>query len=81
MVDFKDYDKLVPVGQTGRVLLTTLTKEFFVPRFAERDEGEREAAEREVPLGRRQRRPAVPRDRGDRRRLGCTETRTPRVIR
>ncbi len=42
VVDFKDYDKVVPVGQTGRVLLTTLTKEFFVPRFAERDEGERE---------------------------------------
>jgi hypothetical protein len=42
VVDFKDYDKVVAVGQTGRVLLTTLTKEFFVPRFAERDEGERE---------------------------------------
>jgi len=43
VVDFKDYNRLVEVGQTGRVLLTTLTKEFFVPRFAERDEGEREA--------------------------------------
>ncbi len=42
VVDFKDYNKVVEVGQTGRVLLTTLTKEFFVPRFAERDEGERE---------------------------------------
>jgi len=42
VVDFKDYDTVVPVGETGRVLLTTLTKEFFVPRFAERDEGERE---------------------------------------
>ena len=42
VVDFDDYNKLVPYGQTGRVLLTTLTKEFFVPRFAERDEGERE---------------------------------------
>jgi len=42
VVDFKDYNKLVDYGQTGRVLLTTLTKEFFVPRFAERDEGERE---------------------------------------
>ena len=29
-------------GETGRVMLTTLTKEFFVPRFLERDEGERE---------------------------------------
>ncbi len=52
-------------GQTGRVLLTTLTKEFFVPRFAERDEGEREQPCGEVPVGRRQRRAAVPRDRGD----------------
>jgi len=43
VVDLDDYEKLVPVGGTGRVLLTTLTKEFFVPRFAERDEGEREA--------------------------------------
>jgi phenylacetate-coenzyme A ligase PaaK-like adenylate-forming protein len=42
VVDFKDYTKLVPYGQTGRVLLTTLTKEFFMPRFPERDEGERE---------------------------------------
>jgi hypothetical protein len=42
VVDFDDYSKVVPYGQTGRVLLTTLTKEFFVPRFAERDEGERE---------------------------------------
>ena len=29
-------------GETGRVLLTTLTKEFFMPRFLERDEAERE---------------------------------------
>ena len=29
-------------GETGRVMLTTLTKEFFVPWFLERDEGERE---------------------------------------
>jgi hypothetical protein len=42
VVQFDDYNKLVEYGQTGRVLLTTLTKEFFVPRFAERDEGERE---------------------------------------
>ncbi len=31
----------VDYGQTGRVMLTTLTKEFFMPRFLERDEGER----------------------------------------
>ena len=42
VVAFDDYNKLVEYGQPGRVLLTTLTKEFFVPRFAERDEGERE---------------------------------------
>lgn len=33
---------LVDYGATGRVKLTTLTKEFFVPGFLERDEGERE---------------------------------------
>ncbi|HZT78709.1 MAG TPA: hypothetical protein VFA26_00685 [Gemmataceae bacterium] len=42
VVDFDDYNKLVDYGQTGRVMLTTLTKEMFVPRFMERDEGERE---------------------------------------
>ncbi|MBX9581930.1 MAG: hypothetical protein K2X87_16620 [Gemmataceae bacterium] len=42
VVDPKDYNQVVPYGGTGRVLLTTLTKEFFVPRFPERDEGERE---------------------------------------
>jgi phenylacetate-coenzyme A ligase PaaK-like adenylate-forming protein len=42
VVDFNDYDKVVDYGKTGRVLLTTLTKEFFMPRFPERDEGERE---------------------------------------
>ena len=34
-VETVDYD------QTGRVMLTTLTKEFFMPRFLERDEAER----------------------------------------
>lgn len=33
--------QLVPYGATGRVRLTTLTREFFMPRFLERDEGER----------------------------------------
>jgi hypothetical protein len=42
VVNPKNYDEMVPYGGTGRVLLTTLTKEFFVPRFPERDEGERE---------------------------------------
>ncbi len=49
VVDFKDYNKVVDYGQTGRVMLTTLTKEFFVPRFAERDEGEREAPSAKYP--------------------------------
>jgi len=34
--------QVVAYGQTGRVRLTTLTKEFFMPRFLERDEAERE---------------------------------------
>jgi phenylacetate-coenzyme A ligase PaaK-like adenylate-forming protein len=42
VVDFDDPHKLVEYGQSGRVKLTTLTKEFFVPGFLERDEGERE---------------------------------------
>ncbi|MFN4258332.1 MAG: hypothetical protein ACK4RK_03490 [Gemmataceae bacterium] len=42
VVDFDDYNKVVGYGQTGRVMLTTLTKELFIPRFMERDEGERE---------------------------------------
>jgi phenylacetate-coenzyme A ligase PaaK-like adenylate-forming protein len=42
VVDFDDARKVVDYGQTGRVRLTTLTKEFFVPGFLERDEGERE---------------------------------------
>ena len=35
-------DQLVDYGATGRVRLTTLTREFFMPRFLERDEAERE---------------------------------------
>ena len=31
----------VDYGETGRVMLTTLTREFFMPGFLERDEGER----------------------------------------
>ena len=52
-------------AQTGRVKLTTLTKEFFMPGFLERDEGEREPPCEKYPVGRRQRRAAVPRLRGD----------------
>ena len=42
VVDPDDADRVVGYGETGRVMLTTLTREFFVPRFLERDEGERE---------------------------------------
>lgn len=35
--------ELVPYGEFGRVELTTLTKEFFMPRFLERDEAIRRA--------------------------------------
>jgi phenylacetate-coenzyme A ligase PaaK-like adenylate-forming protein len=34
--------RIVEYGETGRVRLTTLTREFFMPRFLERDEAERE---------------------------------------
>ena len=44
VVAFDDPDTLVGYGETGRVKLTTLTKEFFMPGFLERDEGEREPA-------------------------------------
>jgi phenylacetate-coenzyme A ligase PaaK-like adenylate-forming protein len=49
VVDFDDYDKVVDYGRSGRVMLTTLTKEFFVPRFMERDEGEREPPSEKYP--------------------------------
>jgi phenylacetate-coenzyme A ligase PaaK-like adenylate-forming protein len=49
VVDFDDPDRLVDYGKTGRVKLTTLTKEFFMPRFLERDEAEREAPCRQYP--------------------------------
>jgi phenylacetate-coenzyme A ligase PaaK-like adenylate-forming protein len=42
VVDPDDTNTVVGYGETGRVRLTTLTKEFFVPGFLERDEGERE---------------------------------------
>jgi len=42
VVDPDDPYRVVEYGQTGRVRLTTLTREFFMPRFLERDEAERE---------------------------------------
>jgi phenylacetate-coenzyme A ligase PaaK-like adenylate-forming protein len=38
VVDPKQTDQLKNYGEWGRVELTTLTKEFFMPRFLERDE-------------------------------------------
>jgi hypothetical protein len=43
VVDPERPERVVAYGETGRVRLTTLTKEFFMPRFLERDEAEREA--------------------------------------
>jgi hypothetical protein len=45
MIEVVDPDhptRIVGYGETGRVRLTTLSKEFFMPRFLERDEAERE---------------------------------------
>lgn len=42
VVDPNDSDRVVGYGESGRVLLTTLTRDFFMPRFLERDEAERE---------------------------------------
>jgi len=42
VVDPDHPERVVGYGETGRVRLTTLTKEFFMPRFLERDEAERE---------------------------------------
>ncbi|HCP84891.1 MAG TPA: hypothetical protein DIT88_10855, partial [Planctomycetaceae bacterium] len=36
------HNEVVGYGDTGRVKLTTLTDELFIPGFLERDEGERE---------------------------------------
>jgi phenylacetate-coenzyme A ligase PaaK-like adenylate-forming protein len=49
VVNFDNYDEVVPYGKDGRVMLTTLTKEFFVPRFMERDEGLREMPSAKYP--------------------------------
>ncbi|HEV8144759.1 MAG TPA: hypothetical protein VGP79_00180 [Bryobacteraceae bacterium] len=47
VVAFDDVNKVVEYGATGRVKLTTLTRETFIPGFLERDE-----CERERPFGR-----------------------------
>jgi phenylacetate-coenzyme A ligase PaaK-like adenylate-forming protein len=49
VVGFDNPDKVVDYGQTGHVMLTTLTRELFIPRFLERDEGEREPPSDKYP--------------------------------
>jgi hypothetical protein len=49
LVDPDHPGRTVDYGETGRVMLTTLTREFFMPRFLERDEGERAAPIPEYP--------------------------------
>jgi hypothetical protein len=49
VVSFDDYDRVVGYGETGRVRLTTLTRETFIPGFLERDEGERERPYEKYP--------------------------------
>jgi phenylacetate-coenzyme A ligase PaaK-like adenylate-forming protein len=49
VVSFDDPDFVVDYGETGRVRLTTLTRETFIPGFLERDEGEREKPSEHYP--------------------------------
>jgi phenylacetate-coenzyme A ligase PaaK-like adenylate-forming protein len=49
VLDPRDTSRTVAYGETGRVCLTTMTKEFFMPRFLERDQGEREAPSASFP--------------------------------
>lgn len=49
VVSFDDPDRVVGYGETGRVRLTTLTRETFIPGFLERDEGERERPYEKYP--------------------------------
>jgi len=49
IVSFDDMDKVVGYGETGRVRLTKLTRETFIPGFLERDEGERERPYEKYP--------------------------------
>lgn len=49
VVDPENTDRVVDYGQWGRIMLTTLTKEFFMPRFLERDEATRERPTEQFP--------------------------------
>ena len=49
IVDPENTDRVMDYGEYGRVELTTLTKEFFMPRFLERDEAIRREPCEEFP--------------------------------
>ena len=49
VVDREDADRPVEYGQYGRIQLTTLTKELFMPRFLERDEAVRRRPDPSLP--------------------------------
>ena len=49
IVDFDNHDNVMPYGAEGRVMLTTLTQELFIPRFLERDEAVREKPSAKYP--------------------------------
>ena len=51
LVNRDNPEKPVDYGETGRVMLTTLTREFFMPRFLERDEAERAEPIDQYPWG------------------------------
>lgn len=50
VIDPKNTQQVVDYGQWGRVELTTLTKEFFMPRFLERDEAIRKPPCEQFPF-------------------------------
>jgi phenylacetate-coenzyme A ligase PaaK-like adenylate-forming protein len=49
VLDPNNTSRTVGYGETGRICLTTMTREFFMPRFLERDQGEREAPSEGFP--------------------------------
>ncbi len=49
VVDPDDPGRTAAYGESGRVMLTTLTREFFMPRFLERDEAGRAGPTSEFP--------------------------------
>lgn len=51
LVNRDNPEEPVDYGKTGRVMLTTLTREFFMPRFLERDEAERAEPIDQYPWG------------------------------